>query len=163
MSSNSIYEGGCSCGKLRYRMNADPLIVHACHCRQCQRITGSAFVMNSVIEKDAVEILTGTTANCHFPDSCQTAFFCPDCATYVYSQYSSIGGYLSSCWFVRVGTLDDPDRFPPNVHIFTSSKQPWVLIPPGTLKFEEFYNIKDVWQESSLTRMEPYWRDGPKR
>ena len=159
MATKHSYEGGCSCGELRYRMNADPLIVHACHCRQCQRVTGSAFVMNAVVEKGEVEILSGATAHCHFPGTCHTAFFCPDCATYVWSQYPSEGGWLGDCWFVRVGTLDEPDRHPPDVHIYTGSKQPWVLIPQGAPRFEEFYDIGEVWPESSLARMEPYWRD----
>lgn len=163
MEASNSYEGGCSCGKLRYRMKGEPLIVHACHCRQCQRITGSAFVMNAVIEKSQVEILTGAASNCHFPGTCQTAYFCPECATYIYSQYPSVGGYLSACWFVRVGTLDNPDKFPADVHIFTSSKQPWMPIPETSPRFDAFYKISDVWQQSSIDRMEPYWRNGPKR
>ena len=79
----------------------------------------------------------------------------------VWSQY--VAGRLASCWFVRVGTLDEPDRHPPDVHIYTSSKQPWVLIPQGVPKFQEFYKLDDVWQESSLLRMGPYWRDRPNR
>jgi hypothetical protein len=161
MGTNNAYEGGCSCGELRYRINADPLIVHACHCRQCQRITGSAFVMNALVEKSEVETLSGVTADCRFPGTSHTAFFCPKCGTYVWSQY--VGGRLASCWFVRVGTLDEPDRHPPDVHIYTSSKQPWVLIPQGAPRFQEFYKLGDVWQESSLVRMEPYWRDRPTR
>ena len=161
MATNNSYEGGCSCGELRYRINADPLIVHACHCRQCQRITGSAFVMNAAVEKSEVETLSGVTADCYFPGTCHTAFFCPKCGTYVWSQY--VAGRLASCWFVRVGTLDEPDRHPPDVHIYTSSKQPWVLIPQGVPKFQEFYKLDDVWQENSLLRMGPYWRDRPNR
>jgi len=161
MVPKRAYEGGCSCGKLRYRIIADPLIVHACHCRQCQHITGSAFVMNAVVEKSKVDILTGATSHFQFPSTSHTAYFCPDCATYVWSQYSTPGSCLGSCWFVRVGTLDDPDRHPPDVHIFTSSKQPWVVIPPETPRFDEYFTIRDVWQESSLARMEPYWRDLP--
>ncbi len=159
MTSKNTYGGQCSCGKLRYRMNTDPLIVHACHCRQCQRVTGSAFVMNAVIEKDEVEVISGNIAHYQFANTCHTAFFCPECATYVWSQYASAGSFLNSCWFVRVGTLDEPDHHPPDVHIFTSSKQPWALIPKGVQRFEEYFNIRDVWRESSMTRMAPYWRD----
>ncbi len=157
MTAENIFEGGCSCSKLRYRMNASPLIVHACHCRQCQRVTGTAFVMNALIEKSQVEILSGTIAEYHFPETYHTAFFCPECVTYVWSEYKS--GTFDSCWFIRVGTLDEPDRLPPDVHIYTESKQPWVLIPRGAPNFDEFYPIKDVWKESNIIRMEPYWRD----
>ncbi len=159
MTKINSHEGQCSCGKLRYRMNDTPLIVHACHCRQCQRVTGTAFVMNALIEKDNLDILSGEPSQFHFPGTTHTAFFCPDCATYVWSEYS--GASLGSCWFVRVGTLDEPDRLPPDVHIFTSSKQPWVLIPEDVPVFEEYFNIRDVWRESSMTRMEPHWQDRP--
>jgi hypothetical protein len=157
MSTNNTFEGGCSCSKLRYRMNIDPLIVHACHCRQCQRVTGSAFVLNAIIEKDQVDVLSGNIGQYHFPGTFHTAFFCPECVTYVWSQYN--GGSLGSCWFVRVGSLDEPDRLPPDVHIFTSSKQPWILIPKDAPRFEEYFNIRDIWRDSSIARMEPYWRD----
>jgi len=158
MTTEYIFEGGCSCSKLRYRMNTSPLIVHACHCRQCQRITGSAFVMNALVEKIQVEILTGTISEILFPNTFHTAYFCPECATYVWSQYQT-RGIFDDCWFIRVGTLDEPDRLPPDVHIFTESKQPWVKIPEGIPHFDEFYPFGEVWQESSMARMEPYWRD----
>ncbi len=158
MTAESVFEGRCSCRKLSYRMNTSPLIVHACHCRQCQRVTGSAFVMNALVEKKQVEILSGTIAEYNFPDTFHTAFFCPECATYVWSQYLT-RGIFDDCWFIRVGTLDEPDRLAPDVHIFTESKQPWVKIPEEAPDFNEFYPIKDVWEESSLIRMEPYWRD----
>jgi hypothetical protein len=137
-------------------MTADPLIVHACHCRQCQRVTGSAFVMNALVEKEKVEVLSGETAHCLFPGTSHTAYFCPHCATYVWSQYTG-GGWLSPCWFVRVGALDEPDRCPPDVHIFTASKQPWVVLPEGAPAYEEFYSFDDVWPQASLERMAPHW------
>jgi hypothetical protein len=158
MTTETTFEGGCSCSKLRYRMNTSPLIVHACHCRQCQRVTGSAFVMNALIEKTQVEILTGTISEYNFPNTFHTAYFCPECATYVWSQYKT-RGIFDDCWFIRVGTLDEPDRLPPDVHIFTESKQPWVKIPKEIPNFNEFYPFKEVWLESSMIRMEPYWRD----
>jgi hypothetical protein len=151
----SVYEGGCSCRKLRYRMNTNPLIVHACHCRQCQRVTGSAFVMNALVEKSQVETLCGDIAEFRFPDTYHTAFFCPECATYVWSEYKS--GRFNDCWFIRVGTLDEPDRLPPSVHIFIDSKQPWVIIPEEEPRFERFYHIRDVWEESSIIRMGANW------
>ena len=89
------------------------------------------------------------------PDTHHTAFFCPECATYVWSEYKS--GRFDDCWFIRVGTLDEPDRLPPQVHIFIESKQPWVIIPEGKPRFERFYQIRDVWEESSITRMGPNW------
>jgi hypothetical protein len=113
--------------------------------------------MNALVEKTQVEILSGTIAEYLFPDTYHTAFFCPECVTYVWSEYKS--GAFDDCWFIRVGTLDQPDRLPPDVHIFTESKQPWVEIPKRTPNFDRFYPIKETWQESSMIRMEPYWRD----
>lgn len=155
MNQNKYYEGSCSCRKLRFRVHADPLIVHACHCRQCQRVTGSAFVLNALNRKDEVELLSGEIGDIHFPGTHHTAYFCRECATYVWSEYRS--GRFDECWFVRVGTLDEPDRSPPNVHIFTESKQPWVVIPEDAPRYKRFYQIKDVWDKSSIDRMGSDW------
>lgn len=157
MPETNSYQGGCSCGKLRFRMNAAPLITHACHCHQCQRVTGSAFVLNALIEKSAVTLLSGNIAEVRFPNTSHTAHYCPDCATYVWSAYND--GRLGNCWFVRVGVLDEAHRLPPNVHIFTESKQPWVLIPEDTPQFERFYNIQKVWPQESLARMAHHWSE----
>lgn len=155
MINSEIFEGSCSCSKLQFRLNAEPLIVHACHCRQCQRITGSAFVMNALIKKDEVERLTGDTACVKFPGTCHTAYYCLECATYVWSEYKS--GRFNGCWFVRVGTLKEPDRWPPSVHIFTESKQPWMTIPEDVPSYRKFYKIKDTWSKNSIDRMGSCW------
>ena len=144
------HDGGCSCGKVRYRLSADPMRVHACHCRQCQRVTGSAFVLNALIEKDAVELLSGSPISVRFDGTVHTAYFCQDCGTYVWSHY---GGRFRCCWFVRVGTLDNPDAFPPDVHIFTASKQPWLSIPDDASQFSESYELATIWPDRSLRRL----------
>ena len=117
------------------------MIVHACHCTQCQRVTGSAFVMNAVVEKAAVALLSGAPRAVHFEGTRHTAYFCDACGTYVWSEYA---GSFGACWFVRVGTLDDPGSCPPDVHIFTSTKQAWVVLPEGVPQFDEFYDLKSV-------------------
>ena len=149
---SNTHEGRCSCGKLRYRINNDPLIVHACHCRQCQRVTGTAFVMNAVIEKEELEIFSGAVSHCRFPGTGHTAFFCPECATYCWSEYANSTTF-KNCWFIRVGTLEEPDRLPPNVHIYTESKQPWVTLTDGIPVFDEFYTRDDVYQKLGDTRL----------
>lgn len=151
MKPELTYEGSCSCRKVRYRMNAKPLIVHACHCRQCQRVTGSAFVMNALIERTKVDLLYGDMQSTHFPGTFHTAFFCRECATFVWSEYKS--GRFDDCWFIRVGTLDEPDLLPPGVHIYVESKQPWVIIPDEIPAYEKFYRIGDVWEDSSILRL----------
>ena len=145
------HEGRCSCGSVRFKLTSDPMFVHACHCTQCQRVTGSAVVMNAVVEKDALELLSGAPRSVRFEGTAHTAFFCDDCGTYVWSEYA--GGF-GTCWFVRVGTLNDPGACPPDVHIYTSTKQPWVLLPEGVPQFNEFYDLKSVWPKEALDRLQ---------
>jgi hypothetical protein len=113
-------EGGCSCGAIRYKLTNTPLIVHACHCRDCQRITGSGFVINIWIEKRFVEVsgatpksitLSGGTGKDH------EAFFCSNCGTYVWSRYAVAPG--GDALFVRAGRSTIP---PPSSPTFTCSR-----------------------------------------
>ncbi|KGC89216.1 glutathione-dependent formaldehyde-activating enzyme family protein [Burkholderia pseudomallei] len=125
-----IYEGGCTCGAVRYRMTSRPLIVHCCHCRWCQRETGTAFALNALIESDRLLLLRGEVDIVDTPSNSgkgQKIARCPRCRIAVWSHYAGGGGAVS---FVRVGTLDAPERLSPDIHIFTSSKQPWVILPP---------------------------------
>ena len=147
--STSI-EGGCACGAVRYRLASEPLFTHCCHCLNCQRQTGGAFVVNLLIEADRVELLRGEPAPVDVPrddGSAQTVFRCPNCQVAVYSRYGHPG--LS---FVRGGTLDEPARFPPNVHIFTRSKVAWVALPDETPAVEVYYDMQELWPAASLER-----------
>ena len=148
------YDGGCACRHVRYRMTSRPLFVHCCHCRWCQRETGSAFVLNAMIEADRVRLLHGDVEIVATPSESgrgQRIARCPQCRVALWSNY---GGGGDAIRFVRVGTLDAPDLLPPDVHIFTASKQPWVVLPPGTPAFAEFYRAADVWPAESLARRE---------
>ena len=130
MSIAEAIDGGCTCRLVRYRMSAPPLIVHCCHCRWCQRETGAAFALNAMIEADRVKLLEGDVEVVVTPSASgkgQRISRCPRCRVAVWSNYSGAGEAIH---FVRVGTLDAPDRFPPDIHIFTASKQPWVILPP---------------------------------
>ena len=147
--STSI-DGGCACGAVRYRLASEPLFTHCCHCLNCQRQTGGAFVVNLLIEADRVELLRGEPAPVDVPrddGSAQTVFRCPDCQVAVYSRYGHPG--IS---FVRGGTLDEPARFPPNVHIFTRSKVAWVALPDETPAVEVYYDMQELWPAASLER-----------
>lgn len=146
-------EGGCSCAAIRYKLTASPLIVHACHCRDCQRVTGSGFVINIWIEKQFVETnaaipksltLRGGSGKDH------EVFFCDKCGTCVWSRYHIAPG---EALFVRAGTLDKPEAVRPDVHIFTRSKLPWLDLPEGVLAFESIYNIEEVWSAESRERL----------
>ena len=145
-------EGGCDCGGIRYRMLSGPLVVHCCHCRWCQRETGGAFALNAMIEADRVELLSGKPEIIDTPSESgkgQKIARCPECRIAVWSHYAGGGEALS---FVRVGTLDKPDLLPPDVQIFTESKQPWVVLNPDIPAFEHYYKPKELWSSESIAR-----------
>ncbi len=147
-------EGGCDCGLVRYRMEVPPLFVHCCHCRWCQRETGSAFALNAMIEADRVTLLGAAPEPVDTPSQSgkgQKIARCPRCRIAVWSSY---GGAGTAVHFVRVGTLDQPDRLPPDIHIYTASKQPWVVLPPDTPAVPEFYRRSQYWPADSLARRE---------
>ncbi len=145
-------DGGCGCRQLRYRMLTRPLFVHCCHCRWCQRESGSAFALNAMIEADRVTSLGVDPEVIDTPSesgSGQRIARCPICKVAVWSNYSGSGPVVK---FVRVGTLDNPDLLPPDVHIYAASKQPWVQLPAGGHVFREYYEREEVWSSSSLER-----------
>ena len=144
-------EGGCSCGFVRYKIVSDPLIVHCCHCRNCQRQTGTAFALNALFQSKHVELLSGTVNEIKVPTpggKGQTIARCPKCEVAIWSNYF-MGGIANMIRFVRVGTLDNPDVLPPDVHIFTVSKQPWVNLPATAVAFEELYDFEKVWTKDN--------------
>ena len=144
-------EGGCACGAVRYRLPTEPLFTHCCHCLSCQRQTGSAFVINVLIEADRVEVLGGDPQPVDVPrddGSTQRIFRCPNCQVAVFSQYGHPG-----VRFVRGGTLDAPASVAPDVHIFTRSKLPWVTLPASVPAFEVYYDSQALWPAESLERL----------
>src|SRR5262245_3035244 len=150
--SEDPMEGGCTCRQIRYRLTGTPLIVHACHCRWCQRETGTAHALNALYEADRVVHTAGEPEIIETPSASgrgQKIARCPTCKVAIWSNYPQAGPAVR---FVRVGTLDDPDRCPPDIHIFTSSKQPWVTLPPGAKAVPEFYDLAAVWPPESLER-----------
>jgi hypothetical protein len=149
---DKTYDGGCTCRFVRYRMSTGPLFVHCCHCRWCQRETGAAFALNALIEGDRVALLEGEVECVDTPSHSgkgQKIFRCPRCRIALWSNYAGAGDLLR---FVRVGTLDEPDRLPPDVHIYTASKQPWVIIPEGVPAVAEFYRASELWPKESRER-----------
>jgi hypothetical protein len=144
-------DGGCSCGAVRYRLTCEPLFTHCCHCLNCQRQTGSAFVINLLIEADRVELLEGELQPVDVPrddGSTQRVFRCPACQVAVFSEYGR-----PEIRFVRGGTLDAPSRAAPDVHIYTRSKVPWLTLPDSVPSFEEYYDTKTLWPPASLERL----------
>jgi len=146
--------GGCTCRSVRYRLNRAPLIVHGCHCRWCQRETGTAFALNAMIETDRLTVAAGEPEMVPTPSASgkgQSIARCPICRLALWSHYAGSGTSVS---FVRVGTLDEPDRFPPDIHIFTDSRQPWVVLPAGVPSVPEYYDRRQYWPAESLARRE---------
>jgi hypothetical protein len=146
-----VREGGCSCGAVRYRLASEPMFVHCCHCLNCQRQTGSAFVINLLIEADRVELLSGEPEPVDVArddGSTQRIYRCPACQVAVFSEYGR-----PEVRFVRGGTLDDPSTVEPDVHIFTRSKLPWVELPDSVPAFEVYYDTKTLWPAESLERL----------
>jgi hypothetical protein len=145
-------EGGCDCRTVRYRMETAPLFVHCCHCRWCQRESGASFALNAMIEANRVTLLGAAPEIVDTPSESgkgQKIARCPRCRIALWSHYSGAGTAVS---FVRVGTLDDPDALPPDIHIFTASKQPWVVLPAGTPAVPEYYDRSKLWPAESLER-----------
>jgi hypothetical protein len=144
-------EGGCSCGAVRYRLTSEPLFTNCCHCLNCQRQTGSAFVINLLIEADRVEVLSGVPQPVDVPrddGSKQRVFRCPTCQVAIFSEYGR-----PEVRFVRGGTLDDPSGVTPDAHIFTKSKLKWITLPESVPAFEVYYDRNVLWPPDSLERL----------
>ena len=154
--NTATYEGGCTCGHVRYQAHPKPLIVHCCHCRWCQRQTGASFALNALYEAERVQLTHGEVEELEVASPSgngQVIARCPKCRIAVWSNYH-MGGLRERVRFLRVGTLDNPDLLPPDVHIFTSTKQPWVVLPPDAHAVEEFYDIQSTYSAESLKRRE---------
>ena len=150
-TANAVLEGGCACGSVRYRLASAPMFVHCCHCLDCQRQTGSAFVLNALIETGRIALLQGEPRPVVVPTDSgrpHRIFRCSQCQTALWSEY----GGVAALRFVRVGTLDTPAAVSPDVHIYTRSKQPWVALTPDVPRFEAYYDSKQVWPAESLAR-----------
>ncbi len=146
------FEGSCTCGAVRYRVNKKPLYVHCCHCSWCQRETGSAFVINALVESDQVKVLAGEVETTTLPSASgngQDLIRCSECHITLWSHDAGLGNKMS---FLRVGTLDKSGRLPPDIHIYVSSKQLWVVLPEGVPAVPEYYDRDRHWPEESLAR-----------
>jgi hypothetical protein len=154
MTTNDIFplEGGCACRAVRYRLLAAPMFVHCCHCTWCQRETGASFALNALIEADRVALLQGDVEAIETPSnsgSGQHISRCQKCRIAVWSNYAGAGAAIR---FVRVGTLDQAFRLSPDIHIFTSTKQPWVVLAPSAPAVPEYYDSRQYWPPESLAR-----------
>ena len=147
------YQGGCGCGRIRYRLRRAPLYVHCCHCHWCQRESGSAFALNAIIESHEVEVLKQSPVLIDLPTASgrgQQMARCSECQLALWSHYSGLGKQLS---FIRVGTLDQPNQIKPDIHIYLESKQDWFQVPDAMPSYQRYYDRKTMWPKSSLQRL----------
>jgi hypothetical protein len=154
MTTDDIFplEGGCACRAVRYRMLTPPMFVHCCHCTWCQRETGASFALNALIEADRVVLLQGDVEVIDTPSNSgkgQKISRCRKCRIALWSNYAGAGAAIR---FVRVGTLDQAFRLAPDIHIFTSTKQPWIVLAPGTPAVPEYYDSRQYWPPESIAR-----------
>lgn len=156
---NDTFDGGCACGSVRYRIASKPMFVNCCHCRCCQRESGAAFALNAWIETDRIELLKGAPDMVDTPSDSgagQSFARCPSCRVALWSHYLSTGDKIA---FVRVGSLDEPDRMPPDAHIWVKSKQPWMHLSPDVPSFAAFYDRKEMWPSESQARLKAAFTD----
>ena len=154
MKNNQSLTGGCICGQVKYQITDKPLFTQACHCKDCKVLTGSSYVVNSSIlentlivegEVSSTELKAGSGAS-------YKTYFCTKCGNYVYADYDSAVGRLT----VRTKTLDNAEKFPPQVHIFTKDKDPWLNLPEDVICSKEMYDQKKTWPEESLNKYNEY-------
>ena len=145
-------QGGCACGAVKYQLTARPMFVHGCHCRWCQRETGAAFAVNALIETFQIDVVSGAPEAIETPSESgkgQRIVRCPDCKVALWSHYAGAGPGIA---FIRVGALDDPDAFPPDIHIYVASKQPWLPLPEAVPAVPEYYRMRDHWPAAAIDR-----------
>lgn len=152
MSEPERHDGRCSCGEVRYRMRSEPMIVHACHCTECQRLSGGPFAINALVEADRITLLAGEPVAVPVKGTSgkpQTIMRCPKCHVALWSHYPGAGPAIA---FVRVGTLEQPGRLPPDIHIYTSTKLPWLGLRADAKAVDEYYAPAEVWSAESRKR-----------
>ena len=127
--------GGCQCGAIRYEITGPATVVYACHCRECQRQSGSAFAMALVVPAERFRLLEGVPksfARAGESGRIVTGWFCPECGTRLYHTPGQLSGNIN----VKPGTLDNTSDLAPTVHVWTKSAQKWVQLPPGIARHE---------------------------
>ena len=143
--------GGCACGSIRYQLLDKPMFVHCCHCDDCQRLTGSAFVLNAIIETQAIKLLSGKPVAVPVPreNGPHEIYRCPRCQTPVWSEY----GHKPNIRYVRVGTLDKPGRAEARRAHLHPVESEVAQLPKRTPSFRDYYNTSKLWPKASFKRL----------
>jgi len=148
----NVIEGGCSCDSVRYSLLDKPMFTHCCHCHLCQQLTGSAFIINSSIEGSNFKLNKGNLTNFVGPSGSGSKHKlkrCSKCGDPIVSYFGQTE-YLA---WIKVASLDNPDLFPPQAHIFVNTKLKWLLIGDEIPQFSGIYNFKETWPLSSYKRL----------
>ena len=152
-SNSNTYSGRCSCGEVIYSIFDIPIFTHACHCSLCQRYTASAFVVHSAIETNNFSLVSGKLIDTPGPSgsgSMHRVYRCNTCFDQIYSHYNFVEN--NGVLILKTTTLDNPNIFPPQAHIFLKNKLDWVKIDQDTPKFKGMYKREDVYSRESLKR-----------
>lgn len=153
MNENSeALAGQCTCGNVQFELTQKPMFVHCCHCSWCQRESGSAFALNALIESESVKHITGEIEETRLPTNSgygQVLKRCSQCKVVLWSHY---GGAKEQVSFIRVGTLNNSNACPPDIHIYTTSKLDWVQLDDRVPVMEEYYQRSRYWPEESVVR-----------
>ena len=153
-ANKEMMSGGCDCGYVRYEVMKKPLYVHCCHCTWCQRESGAAFALNALVESSEVKLSSHKPVLIDTPSPSgrgQIIARCPQCQVALWSHYGGLGKLMS---FIKVGTLDDANQMPPDIHIYTSTKQAWLKLPNDALVYEGYYDRKALWSDENLARFD---------
>jgi hypothetical protein len=134
--------GACACGEIQFRLTGAPIVTHACHCTQCQRETGSAFAVNLMIEADRLVVDAGAPER-----TGDDVAACPRCQTRLWAYHRMFG---EKAVFVKAGVLSRGRA--PDVHCFTSTKQPWLPLPEGVPAYAENYDFEAVLSAEARSR-----------
>ena len=154
MKDKHNLRGGCPCGDVKYTINEKPLFTQACHCKDCKILTGSSFVINTSIFDNSLDIKGELSKGELIAGSGKkvTVYFCKKCGVYIYADYETAVRRLT----VRTKTLENSDMFPPQVHIFTKDKDPWLNLSGDQNCYEEMYDPNKEWPEESIKRYKEY-------
>lgn len=142
--------GGCQCGNIRYTLKAPPLTLYCCHCTECQRQSSSAFGMSMRVGLADVEVIGKMARHTRSKTESGSALvceFCPSCGVRLFHRREAYEADLS----LKAGSLDDTSWLVPAGHIWTGSKQKWVVIAQGELSYagqpEVFLALMQRWRE----------------
>lgn len=144
--------GTCVCGASSFELEQEPLFTQACHCRHCQRATGSAFMLSLVMEQVNLKLLRGQLKTYDFCGGSGQHYdlnTCADCGT---ALWANRRGQTRGLAYIRAGTLNDLDGIKPQAHIYTQSKLSWLQLPTDIPAFEGLYRMEQLWPPASIAR-----------